>query len=240
MKLKTRTNQPVYYKLPVSSNMEQLSDGLLNSLKVGDVVQKKTGNQKHCYIVSYKEEKKGICLTYVDGSGYMETISYDYTGGHWVYNSKDVTQAQNKIENLVHVSAEIWDYDEYFVGLRLVIEKPENVFITKFTFNAEIVVKGNMGTDMHYCINYLCYYDVASNKYMFTDNNEDTLSGVASNSSVTNTIILFAGNIDDPVEHFQVGEEITEVYADGYFGGIYNACFTTDENQEEITFEEIS
>ena len=92
MKLKTRTNQPVYYKLPVSSNMEQLSDGLLNSLKVGDVVQKKTGEQKHCYIVSYKEEKHGICLTYVDGSGYMETISYDYTGGHWVFNSKDVTQ----------------------------------------------------------------------------------------------------------------------------------------------------
>lgn len=91
MKLKTRTNQPVYYKLPVSSNMEELSDTLLNSLKVGDVVQKKTGNQKHCYIVTYKEEQHGICLSYVD-CGYMETISYDYTEGHWVYNSKDVCE----------------------------------------------------------------------------------------------------------------------------------------------------
>lgn len=89
MKLKTRTNQPVYYKLPVSSNMQSLSDDLLNSLRVGDVVQKKTGNQKHCYIVTYKEEKKGICLTYTDASC-VETISYDYTDGHWVYNSKDV------------------------------------------------------------------------------------------------------------------------------------------------------
>lgn len=91
MKLKTRTNQPVYYKLPVSSNIQSLSDDLLNSLRVGDVVQKKTGNQKHCYVVTYKEEKKGICLTYVD-CGYMETISYDYTAGHWVYNSKDVCE----------------------------------------------------------------------------------------------------------------------------------------------------
>lgn len=96
MKLKTRTNQPVYYKLPVSSNMQQLSDGLLNSLKVGDVVQKKTGNQKHCYIVTYKEEKHGICLSYID-CGYMETISYDYTNGHWVYNSKDVCEVQQKL-----------------------------------------------------------------------------------------------------------------------------------------------
>lgn len=90
MKLKTRTNQPVYYKLPVSSNIQSLSDDLLNSLRVGDVVQKKTGNQKHCYIVSYKEEKHGICLTYTDCSC-VETISYDYTDGHWVFNSKDVT-----------------------------------------------------------------------------------------------------------------------------------------------------
>ena len=96
MKLKTRTNQPVYYKLPVSSNIQALSDDLLNSLRVGDVVQKKTGNQKHCYIVTYKEEKHGICLSYFDGSGYLETISYDYTAGHWVYNSKDVFEGVNK------------------------------------------------------------------------------------------------------------------------------------------------
>lgn len=99
MKLKTRTNQPVYYKLPVSSNIQSLSDDLLNSLRVGDVVQKKTGNQKHCYVVTYKEEKKGICLTYVD-CGYMETISYDYTDGHWVFNSKDVCDVKETIKTM--------------------------------------------------------------------------------------------------------------------------------------------
>ena len=105
MKLKTRTNQPVYYKLPVSSNIQSMSDDLLNSLRVGDVVQKKTGNQKHCYIVTYKEEKKGICLTYVDGSGYMETISYDYVGGHWVFNSKDITQVGSvDVSALPHIA----------------------------------------------------------------------------------------------------------------------------------------
>lgn len=96
MKLKTRTNQPVYYKLPVSSDIEHLSDGLLNSLKVGDVVQKKTGNQKHCYIVTYKGDGagEGICLTYV-ACGYMETISYDRSGTSWVFNSKDVVEVQD-------------------------------------------------------------------------------------------------------------------------------------------------
>lgn len=95
MKLKTRTNQPVYYKLPVSSDIQHMSDDLLNSLRVGDVVQKKTGNQKHCYIVTYKEEKHGICLSYF-ACGYSETISYDYTDGHWVFNSKDVSEVPSE------------------------------------------------------------------------------------------------------------------------------------------------
>ena len=38
------------------SNIQSINDEELNSLKVGDVVQKKTGSQKHCYIVTYKEE----------------------------------------------------------------------------------------------------------------------------------------------------------------------------------------
>ena len=45
--------------------------------------------QKHNYIVTYKEEKHGICLSYY-AAGYLETVSYDYTNGHWVYNSTDI------------------------------------------------------------------------------------------------------------------------------------------------------
>ena len=74
-----------------SDNIAQMSDKELDELRVGDVVRKKTGNQYHCYFVTYKEEKHGICLSYF-ACGYTETVSYDYVEGHWVYNSKDVME----------------------------------------------------------------------------------------------------------------------------------------------------
>lgn len=89
-------NTKLIAKIEVS-NIQSITDKELNELKVGDVVQKKTGDQKHCYIVTYKEENHGICLSYFDGSGYIENISYDYTDGHWVYNSKDVFEGQEKL-----------------------------------------------------------------------------------------------------------------------------------------------
>lgn len=92
--MKTRTNQPI--ELANTQDIEHLNDSFLNELKAGDIITKQTGNQKHTYVVSYKEEKHGICLTYVD-CGYMETISYDYTNGHWVFNSKDVLEPQEKL-----------------------------------------------------------------------------------------------------------------------------------------------
>ena len=73
-----------------TSNITGLSDSQLNDLKVGDVVRKITGLEKHCYTVTYKQEQHGICLSYFD-AGYLETVSYDKVGGHWVYNSTDVT-----------------------------------------------------------------------------------------------------------------------------------------------------
>ena len=72
------------------SNITQLTNDQINSLKAGDVVIKETGEQKHAYVVSYKQDGTGICLTYTDASC-AETVSYDYTGGNWVYNSTDVT-----------------------------------------------------------------------------------------------------------------------------------------------------
>lgn len=71
------------------ANITTIEDSVLNKLKVGDVVRKITNKQRHCYVVSYKEEEHGICLSYFD-AGYTETVSYDYTEGHWVYNSTDV------------------------------------------------------------------------------------------------------------------------------------------------------
>ena len=79
-----------------NKSIENLSDEDLNNLKAGDIVLKETGEQKHTYIVTYKQENHGICLSYFD-AGYLETISYDYTNGHWVFNSKDVVEVQEKL-----------------------------------------------------------------------------------------------------------------------------------------------
>lgn len=80
--------------LPVkikTSDITSLSTKDINKLKAGDIVLKKTGNQKHTYIVSYKENNQGICLTYADAT-VIETVSYDYdtTTKTWVYNSTDI------------------------------------------------------------------------------------------------------------------------------------------------------
>lgn len=71
------------------SNITSMSDSQLEALRPGDFVIKKTGNMKHTYVVTYKQEHKGICISYF-AAGYLETVSYDYAGGHWTYNSTDV------------------------------------------------------------------------------------------------------------------------------------------------------
>ena len=70
------------------ANIKAVGDDILSKVKAGDIINKKTGDQKHAYVVSYKENNTGICLTYTDAS-VVETQSYDYTAGHWVYNSED-------------------------------------------------------------------------------------------------------------------------------------------------------
>lgn len=93
--ISTLTNKYVIGTSGVTSlsgitDITKLTDDQCNALECGDVVLKKTGNQYHSYRVSYKEKNTGMCLTYVDATS-VETISYDYTGGHWVYNSTDHT-----------------------------------------------------------------------------------------------------------------------------------------------------
>lgn len=78
-----------------TDDIEHLPAEVLNDLDVGDVIVKKTGNQKHLYQVTYKGEGvgEGICMSYF-ACGYLETISYDLTENGWAFNSKDVWQAQ--------------------------------------------------------------------------------------------------------------------------------------------------
>lgn len=76
------------------SNITSIDKDILNEVKSGDVIVKKTGNQRHSYRVSYKENGQGICLTYSDAS-VVETVSYDKSGNDWVYNSTDKTNLFN-------------------------------------------------------------------------------------------------------------------------------------------------
>ena len=73
-----------------ASDITALTNEQLDALQPGDVVAKKTGNQYHTYMVSYKGEGsgEGICLTYV-AAGLIETVSYDRTDSGWAYNSTD-------------------------------------------------------------------------------------------------------------------------------------------------------
>ena len=89
-----------------TNNITELTKAQLDSLKVGDVVAKITGNQKHLYLVSYKGEGagEGICLTYV-AAGYSETISYDRTESGWAYNSTDIVPTPIDIPKPIVLSA---------------------------------------------------------------------------------------------------------------------------------------
>ena len=70
------------------NDIKALTDAQCNQLKCGDKVLKVTNGQKHLYLVTYKKAGEGMCLTYMDAS-VLETQSYDFSGGHWVYNSED-------------------------------------------------------------------------------------------------------------------------------------------------------
>lgn len=79
------------------NNIKAIDEKILDKLECGDMVVKITHQSSrkmhHCYIVSYYEHKYGCCLTYT-AAGYIETQSYDYVDGHWVYNSQDLWQAE--------------------------------------------------------------------------------------------------------------------------------------------------
>jgi len=74
------------------NNIVEMTDEECESLHAGDIVVKCTKVEgkifKHSYVVSFKADAVGMCLTYTDAT-LIETVSYDFTEGHWVYNSTD-------------------------------------------------------------------------------------------------------------------------------------------------------
>lgn len=74
------------------SNIQALTTKQCEALNVGDQVIKKTSDQRHLYTVTYKENKQGMCLTYMDAEN-VETIAYDWNGTTktWGFTDKTVT-----------------------------------------------------------------------------------------------------------------------------------------------------
>lgn len=120
--IKKLENGPV--KLTTSGSIKDLTTKEINELKAGDIVLKTTGNQKHAYIVSYKEEGQGICLTYTDASC-VETVSFDYTDGEWVYNSTDVTDITSGAEYTAGTGIEISEQDVISIDTETVALKTD-------------------------------------------------------------------------------------------------------------------
>ena len=71
----------------------------LDALKAGDVVVKTTGDLKHAYKVTFRNDT-GMCITYADAEN-VETVSYDKIEGVWTYNSTDITPIGNQRSQLV-------------------------------------------------------------------------------------------------------------------------------------------
>lgn len=67
------------------SDITALTGDQMDSLKVGDLVVKLTGNEKHGYRVSYKDSTKGECsLVYADHNN-VEEVYYEKVEGAWTY-----------------------------------------------------------------------------------------------------------------------------------------------------------
>lgn len=122
-------------------DVKSLTSEQINSLNCGDIVAKKDESGKHAYIVSYKKDGTGICLTYTDASC-VETVSYDLVEGEWVYNSTDITPLGVSGTKLYKhsVTLTISDDEESSISKSMDIISQDN---TKFTSYGSTVLALN-------------------------------------------------------------------------------------------------
>ena len=80
-----RPDNPVVPPYIEVNDITSLTTSQLDSLKVGDLVVKITGNEKHGYHVSYKDSTKGeLSLVYADHSN-VEEVYFEKVEGVWTY-----------------------------------------------------------------------------------------------------------------------------------------------------------
>ena len=88
--LKSEIPAPVLSRIEVT-DITALTADQLDALRNGDLVIKITGNQKHTYWVSYKDEVKGeLSLVYADHQN-AEEVYYEKVEGAWTYIQTDIT-----------------------------------------------------------------------------------------------------------------------------------------------------
>lgn len=127
-------------------NIQKLTNDQICVLNTGDEVIKETGSQKHTYIVSYKEQGQGMCLTYTDAT-YVETVSYDLINGVWTYNSTDSTElsgggsggggsAETKYKHFIHLTFVDGCDGEYTLDGWVILENTTNTQYNATTFKA--------------------------------------------------------------------------------------------------------
>ena len=94
--MKTRSNMPLF--VVETNDVKALSNSQIDLLRCGDYLVKKDASGEHAYKVTYKKDGVGMCLSYHDASC-VETVSYDYTNGNWVYNSTDKADLPINVED---------------------------------------------------------------------------------------------------------------------------------------------
>ena len=74
----------------IVENITNIGNDVCGALKCGDIVVKEDESGQHAYVCSFQKNEIGLCITYTDAT-VVETVSYNYVTGNWVYNSTDVT-----------------------------------------------------------------------------------------------------------------------------------------------------
>ena len=201
------------------SDIKSLTNEQCEKLQCGDIVVKKTGEQEHAYVVSYKEKYVGMCLTYTDAS-VVETQSYDWdVEDGWIYNSEDKTPnllnvaTKNEIESgalenakpIYYHGLDIYKSGYNSIQVHVLNNSNESInTLAKFkawaegiTGQVDIQVNGAVNIDGTVVSPYLLRKN-SSNEYAFYYPNPDTTS-LASYLSKSINLEDYFVNVNDSV-----------------------------------------
>lgn len=105
------------------TDIEAISDSICKLLKEGDIIIKVSGNSKHTYIVSYRNDTDGeMSLTYTDHEN-IEEVYYEIRSGVWNFVQKDIKKPYQKpsggipVTDLTGSLQAMIQYDDVYIGI---------------------------------------------------------------------------------------------------------------------------